>query len=62
MYVLHPWHGAEYGYNAPVEVNAIIEIPKGGRCKYEIDKPTGLLKLDISKAIHELGWQPKLNA
>jgi inorganic pyrophosphatase len=46
MYVLHPWHGADYGYDAPQQVNAIIEIPKGGSCKYEIDKPTGLLKLD----------------
>jgi inorganic pyrophosphatase len=27
-------------------VNAVIEIPQGSRCKYEIDKPTGLLKLD----------------
>lgn len=44
--VLHPWHGATYGENSPVEVNAIIEIPQGSRAKYEIDKPTGLLKLD----------------
>ncbi len=46
MYVLHPWHGAHYGEKAPQEVNALIEIPKGSSCKYEIDKPTGLLKLD----------------
>ncbi len=46
MYVLHPWHGAHYGKKAPQEVNALIEIPKGSSCKYEIDKPTGLLKLD----------------
>jgi inorganic pyrophosphatase len=46
MYVLHPWHGAEFGYDAPTQVNALIEIPKGSSCKYEIDKPTGLLKLD----------------
>jgi len=44
--VLHPWHGVSYGENAPRIVNAIIEIPQGSRCKYEIDKPTGLLKLD----------------
>ncbi|MBS1627048.1 MAG: inorganic diphosphatase [Bacteroidetes bacterium] len=44
--VLHPWHGVEYGKNAPRIVNAIIEIPQGSRCKYEIDKPSGLLKLD----------------
>ncbi|MEO6403842.1 MAG: inorganic diphosphatase [Ferruginibacter sp.] len=46
MYVLHPWHGAEYGAEAPQLVNALIEIPQGSRCKYEIDKKTGLLKLD----------------
>jgi inorganic pyrophosphatase len=44
--VLHPWHGASYGKNAPEHVNALIEIPQGSRTKYEIDKETGLLKLD----------------
>ena len=44
--VLHPWHGATYGNNAPERVNAMIEIPEGSRTKYEIDKATGLLKLD----------------
>lgn len=46
MYVLHPWHGAHYGNKAPQIVNGLIEIPQGSRTKYEIDKPTGLLKLD----------------
>jgi inorganic pyrophosphatase len=44
--VHHPWHGAYYGDNAPLAVNAIIEISQGSRAKYEVDKPTGLLKLD----------------
>ncbi|MFY7899375.1 MAG: inorganic diphosphatase [Chitinophagaceae bacterium] len=44
--VLHPWHGVHYGENAPRIVTSVIEIPQGSRCKYEIDKPTGLLKLD----------------
>jgi len=44
--VLHPWHGASYGKHAPKIVNALIEISRGSRTKYEIDKPTGLLKLD----------------
>jgi inorganic pyrophosphatase len=44
--VVHPWHGVSFGEHAPRVVNAIIEIPQGSRCKYEIDKPTGLLKLD----------------
>lgn len=44
--VLHPWHGAHYGEKAPKQVKAIIEIPQGSRAKYEVDKTTGLLKLD----------------
>lgn len=44
--VLHPWHGVTPGDHAPRTVNAVIEIPQGSRCKYEIDKPSGLLKLD----------------
>ena len=46
MYVLHPWHGAHYGDNAPQTVNGVIEISQGSRAKYEVDKKTGLLKLD----------------
>ncbi len=45
-HVLHPWHGVSYGDQAPRFVNAIIEIPQGSHAKYEIDKPSGLLKLD----------------
>jgi inorganic pyrophosphatase len=44
--VAHPWHGVDYGAGAPRIVNAIIEIPQGSRAKYEIDKESGLLKLD----------------
>jgi len=44
--VLHPWHGVSCGKNAPATVNALIEIPQGSRSKYEVDKTSGLLKLD----------------
>ena len=44
--VHHPWHGVSHGDGAPRIVNAIIEIPEGSRSKYEVDKTTGLLKLD----------------
>ncbi len=40
------WHDVPLGDNAPEEINVIIEIPKGSNNKYEIDKPTGLIKLD----------------
>jgi len=44
--VNHPWHGAHYGEKAPATVNGLIEIPQGSRSKYEVDKATGLLRLD----------------
>jgi inorganic pyrophosphatase len=44
--VQHPWHEVSTGENPPYTVNAIIEIPKGSRAKYEIDKESGLIKLD----------------
>ncbi|MER3464464.1 MAG: inorganic pyrophosphatase [Chitinophagaceae bacterium] len=44
--VLHPWHGVSSGDTAPQIVNALIEIPEGSRTKYEIDKETGLLRVD----------------
>ena len=40
------WHDIPLGDNAPEEINVIIEIPKGSNNKYEIDKKTGLIKLD----------------
>ncbi|PIZ76670.1 inorganic pyrophosphatase [Candidatus Peregrinibacteria bacterium CG_4_10_14_0_2_um_filter_38_24] len=42
----HPWHGVEVGDEVPEVVNCIIEIPKGSRLKYELDKKSGLLRLD----------------
>lgn len=42
----HPWHQVSPGKEAPETVTAVIEIPKGTRGKYEVDKTTGLIKLD----------------
>lgn len=42
----HPWHDISAGENAPEIVNAIIEIPKNTRAKYELHKESGLLMLD----------------
>lgn len=44
--VQHPWHEVAAGKNPPEFVNGIIEIPRGSRAKYEIDKESGLIKLD----------------
>lgn len=40
------WKDIPLGEDAPDEINAIIEIPKGSHNKYEVDKETGLIKLD----------------
>ncbi|MEN7547072.1 inorganic diphosphatase [Rapidithrix thailandica] len=42
----NPWHDIPTGDKAPEIVNGIIEIPKGSRAKYELDKENGILKLD----------------
>jgi len=53
---MNPWHGVDprvEGRDFPSQFNAIIEIPKGSNNKYEMDKKTGLLKLDrvLSSAV-----------
>lgn len=44
--MFNPWHHVSPGDNLPEVVTGIIEIPKGSRAKYELDKRSGLLKLD----------------
>lgn len=50
----HPWHSISAGADAPEVVTAIIEIPKASKAKYELDKESGLLKLDrvLFSAMH----------
>ena len=40
------WHDMDPTLIKPQQFTAVIEIPKGSKCKYELDKYTGLLKLD----------------
>src|SRR5262245_50644889 len=42
----HPWHDVTPGLNLPQEFMAVVEIPRGSSVKYELDKATGLLRLD----------------
>jgi inorganic pyrophosphatase len=42
----NPWHHVSPEYQAPDLVSGIIEIPKGTRAKYELDKESGLLRMD----------------
>lgn len=50
----HPWHDVTPGENLPAQFMAIIEIPAGSKVKYELDKETGLLRLDrmLYSAVH----------
>jgi inorganic pyrophosphatase len=53
--MVHPWHDLP---NPAVKLetgfNVVIEIPKGSRVKYELDKPSGLLRVDrvLYSAVH----------
>ncbi len=42
----HPWHDVTPGEHLPRDFTAVIEIPMGSSVKYELDKRTGLLRLD----------------
>ncbi|KAL2458333.1 Inorganic diphosphatase [Forsythia ovata] len=60
----HPWHDLEIGPDAPEIINVVIEIPKGSKVKYELDKKTGLIKVDrilYSSVVypHNYGFIPR---
>lgn len=40
------WHDVPIGADAPDIVVAVIEIPQGGKVKYELDKVTGMVRVD----------------
>ena len=53
--MVHPWHDLPNPIGSIREgFNVFIEIPKGSRVKYELDKPSGLLKVDrvLYSAVH----------
>ncbi|MGP1346697.1 MAG: inorganic diphosphatase [Phycisphaerales bacterium] len=55
--MIHPWHEVSPAVeNAPLprHFRAIIEIPKGSNNKYELDKHSGMLRLDrvLSSAVY----------
>ncbi|KAJ0255306.1 Soluble inorganic pyrophosphatase 4 [Hirschfeldia incana] len=60
----HPWHDLEIGPEAPIIFNCVIEIGKGSKVKYELDKTTGLIKVDrilYSSVVypHNYGFIPR---
>src|SRR5215470_15283386 len=42
----HPWHDVPLTDDPAAWFPVFIEIPKGSKVKYELDKPTGLLRVD----------------
>lgn len=50
----HPWHDIDPGPEAPQRFVAVIEIPQGSSIKYELDKATGMMKMDrvLYSAVH----------
>ena len=55
--MIHPWRDLPPGRHPPEEVTAVIEIPSGSRNKYELDKESGLMRLDrvLYSAVHYPG-------
>src|SRR6185503_7809262 len=46
LFQSHPWHGVPIGDDSPEIVTAYIEIVPTDTVKYELDKSSGLLKID----------------
>lgn len=42
----HPWHGVSYGDEAPEMLTCYVEIVPTDTVKFEIDKASGILKVD----------------
>lgn len=51
---MHPWHQVELYPESPDIIPAIIEVPKGSQIKYELDKKSGLVRVDriLYSAVH----------
>ncbi len=43
---MNPWHDIDSSRIQPESFSVVIEISKGGKVKYELDKRTGLLAMD----------------
>ncbi len=43
---MNPWHDVDLGDKIPELFPAIIEVPKGSKTKYELDKDTGMIRVD----------------
>ena len=43
---MHPWHDVSLGDRIPELIPVVIEVPQGSKNKYELDKASGMLKVD----------------
>lgn len=43
---MHPWHDVKLDAKVPKIIPVVIEVPKGSKTKYELDKETGLIRID----------------
>ena len=43
---MHPWQDVEFQFDPGNPVPAVIEVPKGSKIKYELDKKSGLIRVD----------------
>jgi inorganic pyrophosphatase len=44
--MIHPWHDVTPGIHLPQKFNTVGEIPFGSSVQYELDKTSGLIKLN----------------
>ncbi len=51
---MNPWHDVDPGAEGPRIVRAVVEIAKGSKVKYELDKASGLIKVDrvLMSSVH----------
>ena len=51
---MNPWHDLNLGDEVPNFFPAVIEVPKGSKNKYELDKESGLIRVDrvLFSSIH----------
>ncbi|WP_127717985.1 inorganic diphosphatase [Halobacteriovorax sp. HLS] len=61
---MDPWHDISLGDDVPHTFNVVIEVPKGSKNKYELDKDTGMIMVDrvLFSSVHypaNYGFIPK---
>src|SRR3954451_19444086 len=61
---MHPWHDVGLGQRVPDIVPVVVEVPKGSKTKYELDKRSGLIRVDrvLFSSVHypaNYGFIPK---